>query len=238
MIATETRAASLGRVTGLVCLQGGAEFGPDCQKMDAGLLRRAGGPVVVTALAGAVGCEYRSANDNGVRHFRALGASDVVAAPDAREDREAALAVLRRARLLVLPGGSPSRLLAALRSTGVDRVVADLLAAGGVVSGSSAGAMVLCGWTVLPDHPGPAVQRGLGVVPDVLVLPHWSGDARADWLRAVEAAVPPEVEVLGIPEQSGVLVEGPAFTAVGTAATSLLRSGGRVELGATWEAAA
>jgi hypothetical protein len=41
--------------------------------MDAELLRRAGGPVVVTALAGAVGREYRTANDNGVRHFRALG---------------------------------------------------------------------------------------------------------------------------------------------------------------------
>ena len=42
-------------MTGVVCLQGGAEFGPDCREMDADLLRRAGGPVVVTALAGAVG---------------------------------------------------------------------------------------------------------------------------------------------------------------------------------------
>ena len=219
-------------------MQGGAEFGPGCRDMDVELLRRAGGPVVVTALAGAVGREYRTANDNGVRHFRALGAPDVVAAPDAREDPAGALEVLRRARLLVLPGGSPSRLLGALRSTGVDRVVSDLLAAGGVVSGSSAGAMVLCGWTVLPDRPGPAVERGLGVVPDALVLPHWSGDGRADWLRAVEAVVPADVEVLGVPEQSGVLVEGAGFTAVGTAATSLLRSGGRVELGETWQAAA
>lgn len=225
-------------MTGLVCLQGGAEFGPDCREMDAELLRRADGPVVVTALAGAVGREYATANDNGVRHFRALGAQDVVAAPDAREDRDGALEALRRARLLVLPGGSPSRLLDALRATGVDEVVTDLLAAGGVVSGSSAGAMVLCGWTVLPDRAGPAVERGLGVVPDVLVLPHWSGSGRSDWLHAVETAVPAGVEVLGIPEESGVLVEGRACTAVGSAATSLLRSGGRVELGATWEAAA
>jgi cyanophycinase len=225
-------------MTGVVCLQGGAEFGPDCREMDAELLRRADGPVVVTALAGAVGREYATANDNGVRHFRALGASDVVAAPDAREDPDGALEALRRARLLVLPGGSPSRLLDALRGTGVDRVVHDLLAADGVVSGSSAGAMVLCGWTVLPDRAGPAVERGLGVVPDVLVLPHWSGSGRADWLRAVEAAVPAHVEVLGVPEQSGVLVEGRTLTAVGAAPTSLLRSGGRVELGERWEVAA
>jgi cyanophycinase len=225
-------------MTGGVCLQGGAEFGPDCREMDADLLRRAAGPVVVTALAGAVGREYRTANDHGVRHFRDLGAEDVVAAPDAREDLPGALAALRRARLLVLPGGSPSRLLSALRATGLDRIVTDLLAAGGVVSGSSAGAMVLCGWTVLPDRPGPAVEPGLGVVPDLLVLPHWSGGGRTDWLRAVEAAVPPGVEVLGIPEQSGVLVEGASITAVGAAPTSLLRSGGRIELGATWQVAA
>ena len=221
-----------------MCLQGGAEFGPACREMDAELLRRAGGPVVVTALAGAVGREYRTANEHGVRHFRALGAPEVVAAPDAREDPAGALEVLRRARLLVLPGGSPARLLGALRSTGIDRVVADLLADGGVVSGSSAGAMVLCGWTVLPDRPGPAVERGLGIAPDLLVLPHWSGRGRDDWLRAVEAAVPPAVEVLGVPEQSGVLLEGGSVTAVGSAATSLLRSGGRIELGARWEPAA
>lgn len=224
-------------MTGLVCLQGGAEFGPDCREMDAELLRRADGPVVVTALAGAVGREYATAGANGERHFRALGA-DVVVAPDAREDPEGALEVLRRARLLVLPGGSPSRLLQALRGTGLDRVVTDLLAAGGVVSGSSAGAMVLCGWTVLPDRPGPAVERGLGVVPGVVVLPHWSGSGRDDWLRAVDAVAPAGVEVLGVPEQSGVLVEGSALTAVGSAATSRLRSGGAIELGTTWEVAA
>ena len=84
--------------------------------MDADLLRRADdGPVVITALAGAPGREYRTAGDNGVRHFRSLGAQDVVVAPDVREDEAGALEALRRARLLVLPGGSPSRLLAALQ---------------------------------------------------------------------------------------------------------------------------
>ena len=203
--------------------------------MDADLLARADGPVVVTALAGAVGADYRTASDNGVRHFRSLGAADVVAAPDAREDREAAVAVLRRARLLVLPGGSPTRLLDGLRATGVDAVVRDLLADGGVVSGSSAGAMVLGGWTVLPDRSRgarPAVERGLGVVEDLLVVPHWTG-GRADWLDAVEAVVPGDVTVLGIPEQSGVLVEDGTLTAVGDAATTLVRSGRTLAPGAS-----
>ena len=198
--------------------------------MDAELLRRADGPVVVTALAGTPGDDYRTASANGVRYLQSFGADDVVAAPDAREDPDGALAVLRGARMVVLPGGSPSRLLDALQRTAVDRVLADLLEAGGIVSGSSAGAMVLGGWTVLPDRPGPAVQPALGIVPEVLVVPHWSGSGRSDWLAAVEAAVPADVLVLGIAEQSGVLVEDGVLTAVGSP-TSLLRSGEHLAVG-------
>lgn len=219
---------------GVVCLQGGAEFGPGCREMDAALVARADGPVVVSALAGAVGREHDTANDNGVRHYRALGA-DVVAAPDVRVDPEGALAALRGARLLVLPGGSPARLLAALQTTGVGDVVRDLLADGGVVSGSSAGAMVLCDWTVLPDR-GLAVERGLGVVPGTLVLPHWSG-GREDWLTAVRASVPDGTRLLGLPEQSGVVLEGGRTTAVGQSPTALLDTGRVLAVGETVEGA-
>ncbi len=217
-----------------MCLQGGAEFGPACAPMDAEVLRRADGPVVVVALAAAAGVEHRTAADDGVRHLRSLGAADVVAAPDAREQPAAALELLRSARLVVLPGGSPSRLLEALRSTGVDAVLTALVDSGGVVSGSSAGAMVLGGWTVLPDRPGPAVVPALGLVPDVVVLPHWTGSGRADWLRAVDAAVPAATVLLGLPEQSGVLVEDGVLTAVGVRPTSLVRTGDVLPVGRSW----
>ena len=215
----------------MLCLQGGAEFGAGCREMDSALLDRAdGGPVVVTALAGAPGREYRTAGDNGVRHFSSLGAADVTVAPDVREDPEDALAALRRARLLVLPGGSPRRLLEALRSTPVGDLVGELLADGGVVSGSSAGAMVLCAWTVLPER-GPTVAPGLGLVPRTLVVPHWSGSS--GWLGAVQEAVPDEVRVLGLPEQSGVVVEDGTVTAVGSAPTALVSEGRTLGLGET-----
>ena len=220
-----------------VCLQGGGEFSPACLPMDTDLARRAGGRVVVTALAGAPGTDYDTATANGVRHFRATGAQDVVGAPDARLDPAGAAEVIRTARLLVLPGGSPSRLLAALRDTPVGELTAALLEDDGVVMGASAGAMVLCPWTVLPDRPGGgmAVEQGLGLVADVLVVPHWSGgSSRGDWLRAIEAAVPAGAQVLGIPEESGVLVDDETLTAVGVAPTRLVTEGRELVPGDSW----
>ncbi|MCW2615374.1 MAG: cyanophycinase [Frankiales bacterium] len=224
-----------------MCLQGGAEFSPGCRDMDADLVRRAPGRVVVSALAGTVGRDYATASANGVRHFRSVGAPDVVAAPDAREDPDAALASLRTADLLVLPGGSPSRLLEALQSTGAGEVVAERLAAGSLVMGSSAGAMVLSEWTVLPDRRGASgmqVVPGLGLVPGVLVLPHWSGShGREDWLRAVDGQVPDDLLVLGLPEESGLLVDGGGLTAVGRSASQLVRQQTAIEPGTTWRPA-
>ncbi len=221
------------------CLQGGNEFAPGCRAMDTDLLRRAGGgPVVVTALAGAKGREYRTAGDNGVRHFRALGAADATVAPDVREDPDGALTALRTARLLVLPGGSPSRLLEALQSTPAGALLRELLDDGVVLMGSSAGAMVVCEWTVLPDRRGPkgtAVVRGLGLVPGLVVVPHWSGgSSRGEWLRAVDETVPSGVHVLGLPEESGVLVQDGELTAVGAGPTTVVTADRTLALGESW----
>ena len=207
-------------MSALVCLQGGNEFSPACRVMDAVLVEGLDGPVVVTALAGEIGNDYRRATDNGVRHFRGLTDLDVIAAPDVRSDPEQAMAALREARLIVLPGGSPGRLLAALTSTPVGPALTELLAAGGRVMGSSAGAMVLGPWTVLPGlHP--ALAPALGVTPFV-VVPHWKGDRRP-WLRAIDKGAPPSVPVLGIPEESGVVLQAGVMTAVGQGPTWLVR---------------
>lgn len=222
-------------MTGLVCLQGGGEFSPACQEMDRAVLDQADGPVVVSALAGQVGREYRTATGNGVRHLQALTSLEVRAAPDAREDREGALQVLRSARTVVLPGGSPSRLLHALRDTGVDGLLTGLVGSGGTLVGSSAGAMVLGTWTVLPDRDGPLeLVPGLGLAPGLVVVPHWSSAGRADWLRAIEQSAPSDVTVLGLAEESGVLVRDGALVAIGRASATLVRQGREIPPTQTW----
>ncbi len=221
-----------------ICLQGGGEFSPGCRAMDADLVRRAGGRVVVSALAGSPGRDYETATANGVRHFRAVGAGDVVGAPDAREDPTGAVAALAQARLLVLPGGSPSRLLAALQDTPVGELLAKALADGVVLMGSSAGAMVLGSWTVLPDRRdagGLAVASALGLAGDVTVIPHWSGgSSRGDWLRALDEHLPDTTVLLGVPEESGVLIKDRVLTAVGRSSTRVLGLEIDLEPGQSW----
>lgn len=212
-----------------VCLQGGAEFGSRARGMDTRVLRAAGGgPVVVAAVAGASGPEHDTANANGVRYYRSLGATDVVAAPDARRDEDAAYEVARGARLLVLPGGSPARLLAALTTTRLGDAVREVLGAGGIVSGASAGAMVLGGWTVLPEGGELKVVAGLGIVPWAVVVPHWR--ASSAWPAAIRAQVPAEAQpglaLVGLPEQSGLLIDdGGSFEALGAASVHLVDLG-------------
>lgn len=214
---------------GLICLQGGNEFSLACREMDALLLDRAnGGPVVVVPLAGKQGREYDTAGANATRHFRTLGANDVTVAPDARDDLAGAAAAVERAALVVLPGGSPARLRDAIAGTPLHDALRT--AAGDpdrVLMGSSAGAMVLCRWTLLPEH-GPRTSEGLGIVDDFAVIPHFDG--RNDrWEAALHSAAP-GVDLLGIPEESGVLLDGEVVTAVGTRPTTLIGDGTREEL--------
>ena len=220
-----------------ICLQGGGEFSPGCRVMDADLVRRAGGRVVVSALAGSPGRDYDTATANGVRHFRDVGAGDVVGAPDARGDPAGAVSALAKARLLVLPGGSPSRLLAALSETPVGDLLAQAVADGVVLMGASAGAMVLGSWTVLPDRRSdgaPEVTLALGLAGDLAVIPHWSGSSgRGDWLRALQV-LPDSTVLLGVPEESGVVVEDGVLTAVGSAPTRLLGLDLDLEPGQSW----
>lgn len=208
---------------GIVCLQGGREFHPECRDMDALLLDAAGrdSAVVVAPLASAQGFEWETTGAHAVRHFGELGARDVtVADPDAPHD------AIARAALLVLPGGSPRRLRDAVVDTEAGHAIRAAAAdPDRVVMGASAGAMLLCGWTVLPEG-RPEVAAGLGVVADFAVLPHYARP-NAVWEELLR---PAGVDLLGIPECSGVLIDGENVTAVGARAATLITDGGREEL--------
>jgi peptidase E len=215
-----------------VCLQGGNELTPDCRPMDEQLLhsRAVDGPVVVVPLASKPGADYARTSANAVRYFTSLGA-ETTAAPDARRHAEQAATAIRSAGYIVLTGGSPRALRDALVSTGLDAVLRERFAAGVPVMGSSAGAMVACETTLLPQWRGnPTTGPGLGLVRRHVVVPHFDGK-RSGWVRAALAV--DDVSVLGIPECSGVVVEVDAdgrptsLVALGVAQATLIEGSGR-----------
>lgn len=210
---------------GVICLQGGREHTPACAGLDRQLLELAdGGPVTVVALAGHSLRENTAAAALAEAHFREMGAGEVATVVSADADRVAAVDAVRRARLVVIPGGSPRVLLDALRRSGLADAIGRAPADGAVVSGASAGAMVLCRWTVLPGRVL-EVGAGLGLVDGLVVLPHYDG-GQADWVSAVRAQLGDDVDVLGLPECSGVLLDGEALVAVGASAPTLLTAEG------------
>lgn len=200
---------------GLICLQGGNEFSDACRDMDAYLLDQADNGLVVVLPYAVAGEDRRRTVEEATAYYRSLGATELAAGADR----------LNEARLVVIPGGSPRRLQEALAP--LKDALADAAAdPGTVITGSSAGAMLLCETTVLPEPF--ATGRGLGLVDDFAVIPHYDGP-RQDWEDALRNAAP-GTDLLGIPESSGVLLDGESVTAIGARAATLVTEDGRDEL--------
>jgi peptidase E len=213
--------------SGLVCLQGGNELTPPCRQMDSDLLARAPhGPAVVLPVAARRGSDYGRTADNARRYLSALGA-EVAVPEDPRRDPAQALDVVGAAGLIVLTGGSPRLLRDGLVETGLDAALREASRRGALVMGASAGAMVACDTTLLPQWRGnPRSGPGIGLVHGYVVVPHFDGK-RSAWVREALAHAP---AALGIPECSGVIVDGPELTAVGSAPSTLITAAGREEL--------
>ena len=219
---------------GPVALVGGAEFLPPAAPLDAWLLERSGSPAV-TVLPTAAREHPEMAVATARRHFRSLGGDVDAAMILTRRDAEdpGSRARLAGARFLYLAGGDPRYLLSVLRGTPAWEGVIDALDAGSVLAGSSAGAMVLCEWMLVPGSE--QLDAALGLVPGLVVLPHhnrWH-DRSPGGLGEVAAVVSGvgRPDLLGIDEATGLVLEEPhGCRVLGAGSVTLYRvgPGGRV----------
>ena len=170
-------------------------------------IRLAGGPdapIRIIPAAAAPDNNHRRAGQNGVAWFQKLGASDISALNlidrQSADDPEIA-SNLARARLIYLLGGFPHYLGQALQGSRSWQAILDAHSKGAVVAGSSAGAMVLCEYYF--DPAASQLHLGLGLVRDVMVLPHHETFGK-DWAPLIRKNSASCI-ILGIDEQTGLI---------------------------------
>jgi cyanophycinase len=152
------------------------------------------------------------AGQSSAEFWREKGALDVQVL--ALDDREKALAAIRAADFVWMPGGDQSRLMAALREGGVLDAIRARYRDGALVGGTSAGAAVLSATMIIGGERadltavkagGTEMEEGIGVWPNVLVDQHFLKRQRFNRLLSGVLDHPDLVGV-GIDERTGVVL--------------------------------
>lgn len=195
---------------GYLLLAGGAEFGKRMAEPDQKAIALAGGPnapIRIIPMAAAPDQNHVRAGNNGVNWFKSLGAQNVTALPLIDKVSAASneiISELRNAKLIYLLGGFPSYLGNTLKDSPAWQAALDAYHDGAVIAGSSAGAMVLCQFYYNPENGD--VLEGLGLVQNVLVLPHHENYGK-NWAPRLLPKLP-GVSLLGIDERTGLIDDG------------------------------
>lgn len=192
---------------GYILLEGGAEFGGKMRAPDLKAIERAGGfdtPIRIIPTAAAPDHNHQRAGNHGVSWFQSLGATDVLSLPltdEASANDDSIVQSLQNAKLIYLLGGFTHYLGQTLKGSRAWQATLNAYQHGAVVAGSSAGAMVLCGYYYDPESG--QIHEGLNLVPNSLVLPHHNTFGKSWAPRLVQEV--PDVTLIGIDEQTGML---------------------------------
>jgi cyanophycinase len=194
-------------VAGYILLEGGAEFGGKMSEPDRRAIELAGGPgalISIIPTAAAPDNNHQRAGSNGVNWFRSLGATHVVLLPliDKASANDAEIVnKISQSRLVYMLGGFTGYLGETLKDSASWQAMLKAYESGAVITGSSAGAMVLCRYYYDPARS--RVIEGLGLVPNTCVLPHHNTFGK-NWASRMAEILPTAV-LLGIDERTGML---------------------------------
>jgi cyanophycinase len=198
---------------GFIVLAGGNEFRPDCELMDFSILARLGPqPRVIILPTAAAREDPARAAENGVRYFQHLGAfaeaAMVIDPATAGEKRW--VDSIETADLVYLAGGDPVYLLETLSPSPAWEAARKAWEKGGILAGSSAGAMIFGGkmWA-----PGRGWREGLGLLPKIAVLPHHASLAAAWKAKEMTGSLSSGITLVGIDEATALV--GPPWEVVG-----------------------
>jgi cyanophycinase len=229
-------AQDVGPARGALLVVGGGLRDP---KIVERFLDLAGGkdaPIVVVPTAG----EEDEYGDywSGLRQFKDAGATrlKVLHTRDRKlADTDAFAARLREARGVFFAGGRHWRLADSYLNTKTHAELRALLARGGVIGGTSAGATILGSFMVRGDTKGNTIMvgdhtEGLGFLKNVTIDQHLLRRNRQfDLLPVIEAR--PELLGVGIDEDTAIVVRGDAFEVIGNGYVAIYDSQRRLDTG-------
>ena len=186
-------------MAGQIALVGGDEFRPGCEIMDSYLLEITG-PKAASVLivpTAALDGPARAAS-NGVRHFSRLGAeaSELMVLDGRDANDEALVGKIGQATHVYFTGGDPNHLLNTLKGSLLLQRLQEWSGEGGILVGSSAGAMVM-GSSMRRPREG-LWTDGLGLTEGLAVFPHHEHSDPAAVAETLEESVPRGIKVLGI----------------------------------------
>ena len=190
-------------MSGHLALVGGGEFAEGCS-FDASLLEASGGDTVLVVPTAAAYEHPQRLVEAAASWFDRLGARavglDLLGRPDASDP--AVVDALAASTFTYLVGGSPLHLRSVLKDSPAWDALVGAWQGGGVLAGSSAGAMVLCDPMV--DPRGGAFTLGLGLLAGMSVIPahdHWSEDAA----HRTRKMSPPSLVLAGVDERTALI---------------------------------
>jgi len=219
-------AQDIGPQTGSLVIVGGAMKDPAIMEQ---FIELAGGPeapIVIIPTAGAA--EHYDGDYIGTRRWRKLGSKSitVVHTRDREEaDSERFVEPIRRARGVWFPGGRQWRLADTYLGTRTEEELHRLLARGGVIGGSSAGASIQGSYLVRGDTETNAIVmgdhvEGFSFLNNVAIDQHLLARNRHfDLIPLIEKY--PHLLGIGIAEDTAIVVRGNEFEVIGQSVVAI-----------------
>ena len=216
------QSTKVGPSRGSVLVVGGGSLGPEVLGK---FIELAGGPdALIIDVPTAGGDSVYPADWQGTRSLKAAGAKHVVVLHTIDKklaDSDSFAAVISRAGGVWFEGGRQWHLVDSYAGTKTEKAFHDVLARGGVVGGSSAGASILASYLLRGAREGntvimaPGYEVGFGFLRGVAIDQHVV--ARERLADLADSLLPKRPELLGISEDEGTawLVRGDTAEIIG-----------------------
>jgi cyanophycinase len=220
LIATAAFAADIGPSKGSLLIVGGGQLGPELVQRFIDLAGGKDAPMVFIPTAEETDPVHATVENNfltkaGVTHVSILHTRDRKVA-----DTDEFVKPLLEARAVWFEGGRQWRLVDSYLNTRTEKEVWNVLARGGVVGGSSAGATIQGSYLVRGAREGntvmmaPGYEQGMGFLKQAAVDQHVITRHREDDLNSVIDRFP-KLLGIGIDESTAIVVKGDQFEVIG-----------------------